>query len=97
MLNFSGFITAALSFISIGLGFIWVIKLEYHAGAKVWILVLPLGIALIAASLFTQSFWLSAILGLSGGTVVWGAAELPEQQKRAAAGQFKSNPGKKWL
>jgi hypothetical protein len=45
-------------------------------------------------SLFISGFVPSAILGVLGGTVIWGATELPEQEKRVARGLFPANPRK---
>lgn len=49
---------------AIGLGYVWVIRLEYHVGAYVAKAVAALGIAIVLASLFIPSFVLSAIVGI---------------------------------
>ena len=94
-LNFTGGIVAVTTFFAIGLGFMWVIKLEYYVGAHVAKWVGLIGTLMVISSLFTGSFWISSVVGIFGGTVVWGATELPDQQKRAAHGQFPQNPAKK--
>lgn len=81
--------------LAIGFGFFWVIKLEYYLGARVWKSVLVLGLFLCAASLFLPAFWPSALLGILGGSVVWGATELPDQEKRVQKGHFPANPRRK--
>lgn len=93
--NFTGLIIALVTFFAIGLGFVWVIKLEYYVGAHVAKWVAAAGIALVVLSGFSGAFWLSAVIGVIGGTVVWGATELPDQADRVARGQFPANPGKK--
>lgn len=76
----------------IGFGFFWVIKIEYYLGAQVWKVVLILGVLLSLASLFMPSFILSALVGIFGGSVVWGATELPDQAERVRRGLFPANP-----
>jgi len=93
-MNFTGALIAFATFFAIGLGFVWVIRLEYHVGAHVARWVALLGILLIIGSAFIDHFWASAIVGIVGGTVLWGATELPDQARRVAAGQFPMNPKK---
>jgi len=90
--NFTGIILGFVTLFLIGIGFLWVIKLEYYIGAHVWKWVLAFGILLCLASIFLPSFWTSALLGILGGSVVWGAAELPAQGERVRKGIFPSNP-----
>ena len=80
--------------LTIGLGFFWVIKLEYYVGAHVAKAVGALGVVVALASLFVSEFYPAAFLGILGGTIFWGATELPAQEKRVAAGMFKKNPNK---
>jgi hypothetical protein len=94
-MNFTGALIALATFLAIGLGFVWVIRLEYHVGAHVARGVGILGVLLIAVSAVIGHFWASAIVGIAGGTVLWGATELPDQARRVAAGQFPENPRKK--
>lgn len=91
-LNFTGLLLAMFMLFAIGLGFFWVIKLEYYAGARMWKGVLGLGLLLCLLSLLLPAFWPSALLGIFGGSVAWGATELPEQSKRVHRGLFPSNP-----
>jgi hypothetical protein len=79
----------------IGFGFLWVIKLEYYLGAQIWKAVLGIGVLLSLASLFVQPFSASALLGIFGGSVTWGATELPAQAERVRRGLFPANPKRK--
>lgn len=91
-MNLTGILFGAFTFLAIGLGFLWVIKLEYHVGAHVAWGVAALGAALVLASLFVPGFVPSAIMGVLGGTLIWGATELPAQEARVARGLFPANP-----
>lgn len=91
-MNFTGIILGCVMLCLIGLGFYWVIKLEYLFGAKTWKWILVLGILTSIASLWIPSFWVSALMGIFGGSIVWGATELPEQEKRVRRGLFPTNP-----
>lgn len=93
-MNTTGILFGAFTFLAIGLGFVWVIKVEYYIGARVAWAVAALGLVLVLVSLFIPGFVPSAILGVVGGTVIWGATELPEQEKRVARGLFSANPRK---
>jgi fatty acid desaturase len=90
--NATGILFGLFTLLAIGLGFLWVIKLEHYAGARVAWAVAALGAALVLASLFVPGFVPSAILGVLGGTLLWGATELPAQEKRVAKGLFPANP-----
>jgi len=94
-MNFSGLITAAIVFFAIGLGFVWVIRLEYYVGSHVARALGFAGVLICALSALLPGFWPSAIVGVLGGTVFWGATELPDQAARVARGQFPANPRKK--
>lgn len=76
----------------IGFGFFWVIQLEYYAGAQVWKFVLAAGVLICLLSLWMPSFTTSALVGIFGGSVVWGATELPGQEERVRRGLFPENP-----
>jgi hypothetical protein len=90
--NFTGLLLGLYMLLVIGFGFFWVIRLEYYAGARVWKGVLALGVCLCLASLFVPDFHLSALVGIFGGSVVWGATELPGQEARVRRGLFPANP-----
>jgi hypothetical protein len=78
--------------LAIGFGFFWVIKLEHTLGARIWKAVLTIGLLICLAALFMPNFWSSALLGIFGGSVIWGATEFPEQEKRVQRGLFPANP-----
>jgi hypothetical protein len=91
-MNLTGIWMGLLAAVAVGLGFVWVIKLEYYVGAHIAWAVAVVGLILILASLFVPGFLPSAIMGILGGTIVWGAIELPQQEERAARGLFPVNP-----
>ncbi len=81
--------------LAIGGGFLWVIRLEYHLGARLWKSVLALGLALALGSALLPGFWGSALVGILAGSIAWGATELPDQEKRVAQGLFPDNPNRR--
>ena len=91
-MNLTGVYLGLFMLFSIGFGFFWVIKVEYTWGARLWKAVLGLGLLICLASLFMPSFAVSALLGILGGSVVWGATELPAQAERVRRGLFPANP-----
>ena len=93
-MNWTGVYLSVFMLAAIGFGFFWVIKVEYYLGAKVWPVVLGIGLALCAGSMFMPSFLSSALVGILGGTVVWGATELPDQAERVEKGYFPANPNR---
>lgn len=95
VINLMGFFFGFFMLLVIGIGFLWVIKLEYYLGARVWKAVLALGLLICVASLFVPDFTASALLGIFGGSVVWGATELPGQEQRVQRGLFPANPKRK--
>ena len=94
-LNLTGIFLGVFMLFAIGFGFFWVIKIEYYLGAGVWKLVLGVGILICLASLIMPTFTVSALLGIIGGSVVWGATELPGQEERVQRGLFPANPNRK--
>ncbi len=94
LLNFTGICVAAITLIFIGIGFIWVIKLEYYFGACLKRIILFVGILLLVISLFIENFTWAAITGLMAGTVIWGATEMEDQESRSEKGMFPQNPDK---
>jgi hypothetical protein len=55
---------------------------------------MALGSVLILGSLFVSSIWISALLGVFGASLIWGATELKEQAIRAEVGWYPFNPRK---
>jgi hypothetical protein len=90
--NLTGLYLGLYMLAVIGAGFAWVIWLEYTAGAWVWKIVLATGLLICLISLFLPGFTLSALVGIFGGSVVWGATELPGQEERVRRGLFRANP-----
>lgn len=87
-MNFGGLYLGLYMLAVIAIGFVWVIKLEYYLGASIWKVVLAAGILTSLASLLMPTFTASALLGILGGSIVWGATELPDQEKRVQRGLF---------
>lgn len=96
----------ALGFFSfgiIGFGFYWVIRMERYLGYFWWPYPLTAGILAVIGSLFIGDAGLAALLGITGGSFIWGATELKEQAVRAELGWFRYNPNKidppgaKWI
>lgn len=91
-MNWTGIIFGILSLFLIGLGFVWVIRFEYYIGAYRWKWVMAFGVLMIAASVFMPNFALAALLGIAGGSIVWGSVELPHQEERVDHGLFRAHP-----
>ena len=91
-MNWTGIFLGLFMLLVIGFGFFWVIQLEYYLGARVWKSVLVLGIGICLLSLFMPDFTSSALVGIFGGSIVWGATELPGQEERVRRGLFPANP-----
>ncbi len=94
-MNWTGLALGLWMLAAIGVGFWWVIKVEYYLGAQVWPWVLALGVALAVASYFVPSFGAAAAVGVLAGSVIWGSTELPAQAERVRRGLFPSNPRRK--
>ncbi len=78
-----GLILGIATIFIIGLGFIWVIRGERYLGMLWWPYFMGLGILLVISSLFIQSIWGSALMGIFGGSLIWGSTEFKEQAIRA--------------
>lgn len=87
-MNWFGLLLGLATLLIIGLGFVWVIRGERYFGLLWWPYVMALGVALILASLFVPSAWASALLGVAGASLVWGATEFKEQAVRAELGWY---------
>lgn len=90
-MNFFGLFIGLITFLIIGLGFIWVIRGERYFGYLWWPYVMGLGILVVLGSLFIRSDWGSALLGAFGASLIWGSTELKEQAIRAELGWFPFN------
>lgn len=93
-MNWTGIILGIFSMFAIGFGFVWVIRFEYLFGAYRWKWVLLAGLAICVASLFAPNFLVSALLGIAGGSIAWGAVELPHQEERVDHGLFRAHPNR---
>jgi hypothetical protein len=93
-MNFFGLILGIATLFIIGLGFVWVIRGERYFGLLWWPYIMGLGLVLISISLFLQNNWASALLGVTGASLVWGSTELKEQAVRAELGWFPFNKKK---
>jgi hypothetical protein len=87
-MNYFGIVLGVATLFIIGLGFIWVIRGERYFGYLWWPYVMLAGIALAILSLFLHSNALSAIAGVFGASLVWGATELKEQAIRSELGWY---------
>lgn len=95
MLQWGGLALGFFSLGIIGFGFYWVIRMEYYLGYLWWPYPMLLGILMIIGSLFLPNPGWSALLGITGGSFIWGATELKEQAVRAELGWFRFNPDRK--
>jgi hypothetical protein len=94
-MTWGGIALGLFSFGIIGFGFYWVIRMEYFLGYAWWPYPMALGILMVVGSLFVPDPGWSALLGITGGSFVWGATELKEQAVRAELGWFRFNPNPK--
>ena len=93
-MHWTGIALGLFSALVIGLGFVWVIRFEYFVGAYRWKWVAAAGLLVCAASLIMPNFVLSAVTGIVGGSIVWGAMELPHQEERVEHGLFRAHPNR---
>lgn len=93
-MNFLGLTLGIATLLIIGLGFIWVIRGERYFGYLWWPYVMGFGLMLILTSMFVSSFWVSALLGGVGASLLWGSTELKEQAIRAEVGWYPFNAKK---
>ncbi len=91
-MNFVGLGLGIATLLIIGLGFVWVIRSEYYLGYLWWPFIMGLGILVVIGSLFVPWFWVSALMGISGASIIWGSTELKEQAVRAELGWYPFNP-----
>ncbi len=89
---FTGLIIALGTFLIIGLFHPIVIKTEYYTGTRYWWVFLVTGIGCIIGSLLIPHFILSAMVGVTGASLLWSIGELFAQKKRVEKGWFPMNP-----
>jgi hypothetical protein len=87
-MNWFGLLLGIATLLIIGLGFVWVIRGERYFGYLWWPYVMGMGILLVIVSLFLNNDWASALLGVTGASLVWGSTELKEQAVRAELGWY---------
>ena len=92
---FEGLIIAVSTFLIIGMFHPLVIKTEYYTGTRYWWIFLVAGILCILGSLLIESTILSAIVGVTGASLLWSIGELFAQKQRVEKGWFPMNPKRK--
>ena len=93
-MNLFGVLMGVSAFLLIGIGFTWVIYLERYGGQAWAPAVFILGILVIFASMLIENMYFAGLLGIFGGTIIWGAGELKEQAQRCQLGWFKKHDHK---
>jgi len=88
-MNTFGMIIGILTLFIIGLGFVLVIFGERYFSYLWWPYVIILGLITIGVSLFIENDFVSAVVGVSGASFVWGSTELKAQAVRSELGWFK--------
>lgn len=102
-MNTFGLIIGILTLFIIGLGFVWVIFGERYFSYLWWPYVFFLGVIIIGVSLFIENNFVSAVVGVSGASIMWGATELKTQAVRSELGWFMYHgkkvpaPFEKWI
>ena len=87
-MNFFGLALGLAGLLIIGLGFVWVIRGERYFGYLWWPYILGLGLFLLIGSLWVPSTWGSALVGITGASLVWGSTELKDQAVRTELGWY---------
>ena len=87
-MNTFGLLLGVATLFIIGLGFVWVIRGERYLGLLWWPYFMGLGILLVVGSLFIPSIWGSSLVGIFGGSLIWGSTEFKEQAIRAELGWY---------
>ena len=93
-MNWFGLLLGIATLFIIGLGFVWVIRGERYFGYLWWPYVMVAGILFVLGSLFLGNAWTSALVGVTGASLVWGSTELKEQAVRAELGWYPFNKNK---
>ena len=88
-MNTFGLIIGIITLFIIGSGFVWVIYGERYFSYLWWPYVIIFGLIVIGVSLFIENDFLSAVVGVSGASIAWGATELKAQAVRSELGWFK--------
>lgn len=94
-LYYQGALLGLCTFCAIGVFHPIVIKTEYYFGTRPWWMFLVGGIGCIIGTLFIESIFWSALLGIVGFSSLWSIGELFHQRKRVIRGWFPMNPKRK--
>ena len=95
-MNFEGIILGLAAFACIGLFHPIVIKAEYYFGTRCWWIFALVGTLAAVGSLFVDTTYLSAMLGVFAFSCYWSILEIFEQKKRVEKGWFPRNPKRKY-
>ena len=87
-MNTFGLLVGIATLFIIGLGFIWVIRGERYLGLLWWPYFMGLGILMVMGSFFVPSNLGSALVGIFGGSLIWGSTEFKDQAVRAELGWY---------
>ncbi len=93
-MNLFGLLMDVGAFLLIGIGFTWVIYLERYGGQAWAPMVFGIGLIILLITLFIPNHVIGGLVGIFGGTILWGASELKEQAQRCGLGWFKKNDRK---
>lgn len=88
MLQFAGLVLAATTLVTIAIGHVLVRRLQAAYGTRPAIYLFGLGALVLLISLAARPDLLSAVLGITGITIVWDGIEIYRQEKR-----MKPKPG----
>lgn len=91
-IDLQGVLIGLITFFVIGLFHPIVIKTEYYFGTRPWWVFLLVGMLGVAAALFVQSVFWSAVLSVVAFSCFWSIKELFEQRERVRKGWFPRNP-----
>ncbi|MDR1495793.1 MAG: DUF4491 family protein [Clostridiales Family XIII bacterium] len=94
---FWGILIGAATFLIIGALHPVVIKCEYYFGSKIWPAFLAVGVVCLVFSALVPWLALSAILGVTGFSFLWGIHELFAQSRRVSRGWYPAHPHRKHL
>jgi hypothetical protein len=89
MVNLFGFLIGVITLCIIGLGFVWVIYGERYFSYLWWPYVVVAGLLITGTSLLIQQDFLSALVGILGASLIWGATELKAMAVRSELGWFR--------
>lgn len=90
-MNFSGVLTAGISFLVIGIFHPIVIWAEYYFTKRCWPVFLAAGVICLGLSVCSGREMPSVFLGVLGCTFLWSIQELYEQEERVKKGWFPEN------